>query len=59
MAHYSVDEKLAPRQETLHTSGLSLMGRVVVMMRKSMVNGLWQDLEPADNNMSIDLDYLI
>ncbi len=55
VAHYAGDEKLAPNQEPLRTSGLSTMGWFVVTSRKDLVRGLWQDLEPADNNITIDL----
>ena len=55
IAHYAGDEALAPGQQTLRTQGLSFMGWIVVNFRKDLVQGLWTDLEPADNNITIDL----
>jgi hypothetical protein len=34
---------------------LSFMGWVVVTYRKGLLKGLWFDLEPPDNNITIDL----
>lgn len=55
VAHYTGDEKLPSGQETIRTQGLSLPGWFVVNFRKDLVQGLWNDLEPADNNITIDL----
>jgi hypothetical protein len=55
IAHYAGDENLPPGQEAMQTNGLSIPGRVVVIFRKDLVIGLWQDLEPPDNNITIDL----
>jgi 3',5'-cyclic AMP phosphodiesterase CpdA len=55
VAHYAGDENLPPGQETLQSRGLSIPGRVVVTFRKDLVIGLWNDLEPPDNNITIDL----
>ena len=55
VAHYAGDEKLAPGQEPLRTRGLSVLGWFVVTSRKDLIQGLWHDLEPADNNITIDL----
>lgn len=41
--------------EMLRTKGLSFMGGVVVAARKDLVAGLWNDPEPADNNLTINL----
>jgi len=41
--------------EMIRTKGLSFMGGLVVQSRKDLVNGLWHDLEPPDNNLTIDL----
>lgn len=54
-AHYAGDERLTSGQEPLRTQGLSFMGWIVVNFRKDLVQGLWNDLEPADNNITIDL----
>lgn len=55
VAHYAGDEKLRTGQEPMRTQGLSLTGWFVVTSRKDLVQGLWHDLEPADNNITIDL----
>jgi len=55
VAHYAGDENLPPGQEVMQTKGLSIPGRVVVVFRKDLVIGLWDDLEPPDNNITIDL----
>jgi UDP-2,3-diacylglucosamine pyrophosphatase LpxH len=54
MAHYKGDERFTGI-EMLKTSGLSLMGGLVVGSRKDFVTGLWTDLEPADNDITVDL----
>jgi len=55
LAHYTGDESLPAGQEALQTRGLSIPGWVVVRFRKDLVIGLWQDLPPPDNNITIDL----
>jgi 3',5'-cyclic AMP phosphodiesterase CpdA len=55
VAHYAGDEKLPPSQEAMQTKGLSIPGWVVVNFRKDLVIGLWNDLPPPDNNITIDL----
>jgi predicted MPP superfamily phosphohydrolase len=55
LAHYAGDENLPAGQEALQTSGLSIPGWVVVNFRKNLVIGLWHDLPPPDNNITIDL----
>jgi UDP-2,3-diacylglucosamine pyrophosphatase LpxH len=54
-AHYAGDEKLPAGQEAIQESGLSLPAWVVVQFRKNLVYGLWHDLPPPDNNVTIDL----
>lgn len=54
-AHYAGDENLPAGQEVLQSSGLSIPGWVVVNFRKDLVIGLWHDLPPPDNNVTIDL----
>jgi hypothetical protein len=56
LAHYAGDENLPPGQEALQTSGLSIPGWVVVHFRKNLVIGLWHDLPPPDNDVTIDLN---
>ncbi|MBN1806670.1 MAG: metallophosphoesterase [Sedimentisphaerales bacterium] len=55
MAHYAGDEKLSPGQIIITSKGTGLMGWFVVFVRKGMVKGLWYDLYPPDNNITIDL----
>jgi len=55
IAHYAGDESLPAGQEAISTHGLSLLGRVIVTFRKGLIEGLWQDLAPPDNNITIDL----
>ncbi len=55
LAHYAGDETLAEGQKPVDLTGLSVRGWLVVQFRKGLVNGLWDDLEPADNNLTIDL----
>jgi 3',5'-cyclic AMP phosphodiesterase CpdA len=55
VAHYAGDENLPAGQEAMQTSGLSIPGWVVVNFRKNLVIGLWHDLPPPDNNVTIDL----
>lgn len=55
LAHYAGDENLPPGQKVMQTKGLSIPGRLVVFFRKDLVIGLWDDLEPPDNNVTIDL----
>lgn len=54
-AHYAGDEKLAPGQQAVIESGLSPLGWVVIQMRKDLMIGLWNDLPPADNNITLNL----
>ena len=54
VAHYGGDERFEGN-EMIGLRGLSLMGRLVVGTRKDLVYGLWQDLEPPDDRISIDL----
>jgi len=56
LAHYAGDENLPSGQEAMRTSGLSIPGWVVVNFRKDLVIGLWHDLPPPDNNITIDLN---
>jgi hypothetical protein len=54
VANYRGDERFTGG-ERLPTSGLSLAGRIVVGIQKSKIEGLWDDLEPPDNDLVIDL----
>ena len=55
LAHYAGDESLPVGQEKIRTSGLSLPAWLVVMYRKGLVESLWEDLPPPDNDLVIDL----
>ena len=54
MAHYGGDERFTG-PETLGTAGLSLAGRLVAASQRSLVSGLWNDLPPDDNDVTLDL----
>jgi 3',5'-cyclic AMP phosphodiesterase CpdA len=53
-AHYNGDEKFLG-VETLPSKGLSFMGGIVVANKRGLVDGLWKDLPPTDNAVSVDL----
>jgi 3',5'-cyclic AMP phosphodiesterase CpdA len=55
MAHYAGDEALPPGVEPIRTRGLSPMAWLVVNNRKALVQSLWRDLSPPDNNVTLDL----
>lgn len=55
VAHYAGDERLAPGQVAITSKGAGFVGWVVVFLRKGMVQALWRDLEPADNNVTLEL----
>jgi hypothetical protein len=54
LANYGGDERFTGT-ERLTKKGLSLMGRIVVANQKNKIEPLWDDLEPADNDLVIDL----
>lgn len=55
LAHYAGDEK--PSGELLpDSSRLGVLGKVVLMVKKDLVIGVWNDLKPEDNNLVIDLE---
>jgi hypothetical protein len=53
-AHYAGDENPALRPP-FDKSRLGLWGRFIYGQQKYALDGLWQDLPPADNNVSFDL----
>ena len=55
VAHYAGDEMLPAGQEPLSAKGMGVMARLVVAFRKDLIEGLWQDLDPPDNNVVLDL----
>jgi hypothetical protein len=54
IAHYRGDEGFTGT-EMLTTKGIGFMGGIVVASERGLVNGLWHDTEPADNDLSVDL----
>jgi len=56
LAHFAGDEHLPPGQSPLKMTGLSFMGSIVVGNRRALVEDLWVDLPPPDNNLMIDLN---
>ena len=55
VAHYYGDEDPNMRPE-LDKSRLSVWGRFILFMQQYVLDGLWVDLEPADNNASFSLN---
>ncbi len=55
IAHYQGDENFTGT-EKIRTQGLSFMGGMVVGARKDLIEGLWKDLEPQDNEITIKPD---
>ncbi len=54
LANYWGDERFTG-VERLSGKGLGLMGRIVAGILKNSVEAMWEDLEPADNDLVIDL----
>jgi len=54
-AHYGGDEQLAPGQTMVTETGLSPLAWAVIQYRKDLILGLWKDLPPPDNNLTINL----
>ena len=54
-AHFAGDEKLAPGQQPVIETGLSPLAWAVIQYRKDLIVGLWNDVPPADNNITINL----
>lgn len=54
-AHVGGDEQLAPGQKMVTETGLSPLAWAVVQLRKDLIIGLWTDLPPADNNVTLNL----
>jgi 3',5'-cyclic AMP phosphodiesterase CpdA len=55
VAHYAGDEELPPGQVALQSEGIGIAGRLVVMFRRNLIQSLWHDLEPPDNNVVLNL----
>jgi len=54
-AHYGGDEQLAPGQVMVTETGLSPLAWLVIQYRKDLITGLWKDLPPPDNNVTLNL----
>lgn len=54
LSHYRGDEDPA-RQVPVDSGKLGLWGKVVYWMQKYVVEGLWEDLPPGDNQVTIPL----
>jgi hypothetical protein len=52
-ANYRGDED--PPENVLDARGVGWWGRIIISSQKSLVTGLWHDLEPPDNRLEIDL----
>jgi len=51
-AHYSGDENISLKK-TVDKSKLGLWGRFVLGQQQYVIDGLWADLKPADNNLRV------
>lgn len=51
LAHYQGDE--VDREKPFDLAGVSLKGRLLISFKKKLVWNLWNDLEPADNDLQI------
>lgn len=54
LAHFRGDENFTGT-EMFSSKGLSLMAGIVVGSRRDLVEGLWHDQAPADNDVTLDL----
>ncbi|MGA9048748.1 MAG: metallophosphoesterase [Dehalococcoidia bacterium] len=54
-AHMAGDEKLPAGQPAIQENGLSLRAWLGVQLKKILVESLWKDLPPPDNNVMLDL----
>ncbi len=53
VAHYSGDEIVPDRYFNL--KGIGIFGRIVVLVKRKLIVGLYHDLPPADNDVEIPL----
>jgi predicted MPP superfamily phosphohydrolase len=51
-AHYSGDEDISLKK-TVDKSKLGLWGRFILSQQQYVIDGLWEDLKPADNNVKL------
>jgi hypothetical protein len=54
LSHYQGDEK-ASLKPAFDKSKLNLWGRFIYNRQKYILNGLWNDLPPNDNNVRLEL----
>ena len=54
LAHFRGDESFTGT-EALSSKGLGLLGGIVAGSRRDLVEGLWQDQAPSDNDVTLDL----
>lgn len=54
LAHMYGDENIA-KKPAFDSKKLGLYGRIIFALQKSTLDGLWNDLEPGDNECTIDL----
>lgn len=56
IAHYKGDESASNITEQLPSSKeLGIMGKIVLLNRKNLILGIWRDLPPADNDITLNL----
>ena len=55
VAHLAGDEKPPAGQEAIQENGLSLRAWIGVELNKGLIDSLWRDLPPPDNNVTLDL----
>ena len=55
LAHYSGYENIE-NKPYFNESELGVWGRIIYRLRKYVIDGLWQDLPPDDNNLIINLN---
>ena len=53
IAHYLGDEN--PPAEIINKEGINWWGRVILNAQKDLIIGVWNDLEPPDNQLVINL----
>lgn len=56
IAHYKGDEQAPSLEEQLPKFGeLGIMGKLILLNRKELILGLWNDLAPSDNDVVLNL----
>ena len=56
IAHYYGDE-IVPQDEILpDSSKLGLFGKIVLSLKKDLIISIWNDINPADNNVVLDVE---